>query len=256
MGISKQVLNIKDKGKLVQEVRLNDIHQVNVLGNIQLTTQAIQALLGAEIPVVYFSYGGWFHGLTQSVGLKNILWRREQFRLADRPTFCLQLARKLVIGKIRNQRTMLMRNHVEPPMESLRFLKAIMHEAHGAESLTELLGVEGMAARVYFEQFNGMIKLDEDLSQVPSNGKSPFRFDFLRRNRRPPRDPVNALLSLGYSLLAKDLTITATAVGLDPYLGYYHQLRHGRPALALDLMEPFRPLIVDSAVLSAITPSS
>ena len=77
-------------------------------------------------------------------------------------------------------------------------------------------------------------------------------FDFDGRNRRPPRDPVNALLSLGYSLLAKDLTITAAGVGLDPYLGFYHQPRFGRPALALDLMEPFRALIVDSAVLSAI----
>ncbi|MBL8889648.1 MAG: CRISPR-associated endonuclease Cas1 [Planctomycetaceae bacterium] len=77
-------------------------------------------------------------------------------------------------------------------------------------------------------------------------------FDFRYRNRRPPRDPVNALLSLAYSVLAKELTITCAMVGLDPYLGYYHQPRYGRPALALDLMEPFRPLIAESAVLSAI----
>lgn len=253
VGISQQVLNVKDKGKVVQEVRLNDINQISIFGNVQVSTQAIQALLGAQIPVVYFSFGGWFHGMTQSVGLRNIQWRREQFRLADRPRFCLELARQLVIGKIRNSRTMLMRNHVEPPAHALQFLRAITLEARRAETLTELLGVEGMAARVYFEHFSGMIKVEnEDADLTSSRPKHEFRFDFLRRNRRPPRDPVNALLSLGYSLLAKDLTITATMVGLDPYLGYYHQLRHGRPALSLDLMEPFRPLIVDSAVLSAI----
>ncbi len=92
-----------------------------------------------------------------------------------------------------------------------------------------------------------MIKPDEDGARA-----GPLPFDFEGRNRRPPRDPVNALLSLGYSLLAKDLTVACYAVGFDPYVGFYHQPRFGRPALALDLMEPFRPLIVDSAVLTAI----
>src|SRR5437773_5029164 len=84
------------------------------------------------------------------------------------------------------------------------------------------------------------------------DGAANFPFDFTVRNRRPPRDAVNALLSLAYSVLAKDLTIACYAVGFDPYMGFYHQPRFGRPALALDLMEPFRPLIGDSAVLSAI----
>jgi CRISPR-associated protein Cas1 len=93
-----------------------------------------------------------------------------------------------------------------------------------------------------------MIKTEEDDTAAVEQ----FRFDFAGRNRRPPRDAVNALLSLAYSLLGKDLTIACYAVGFDPYLGFYHQPRFGRPALALDLMEPFRPLIADSAVLSAI----
>jgi CRISP-associated protein Cas1 len=92
-----------------------------------------------------------------------------------------------------------------------------------------------------------MIKTDEGASET-----TEFPFDFDGRNRRPPRDPVNALLSLAYSLLTKDLTLACYAVGFDPYMGFYHQPRYGRPALALDLMEPFRPLIADSAVLSAI----
>lgn len=260
LGKSGDVLQAKDKGRLIQEFRLNDVSQVNIIGNVQVTTQAIQSLLQAEIPVVYFSYGGWFHGLTQGVGLRNIMWRREQFRCADRPEFCLRFARKLVSAKIQNQRTFLMRNHIEPPTDALRFIKNLKLESERSESLDSLLGVEGLAARIYFEHFNGMIKTNRDLvghnKHLPNAtdeiGGTWLRFDFEGRNRRPPRDPVNALLSLGYSLLAKDLTITCAAVGLDPYLGFYHQPRHGRPALALDLMEPFRSLVVDSTVITAI----
>lgn len=122
-------------------------------------------------------------------------------------------------------------------------------DALRAEALDELLGLEGSAARVYFEHFGGMIKLGEPANPGDGGG---FNFDFARRNRRPPRDPVNALLSLAYSVLAKDLTIVCHSVGFDPFLGFYHQPRHGRAALPLDLMEPFRPLVADSAVLNAI----
>ena len=260
LGKSGEVLQAKDKGKLVQEFRLHDVSQVNVMGNIQVTTQAIHSLLQAEVPLVYFSYGGWFHGMTQGVGLKNIMWRREQFRAADRPEFCLRLARSLVSAKIQNQRTLLMRNHIEPPARAIQFIKTLKWESERAESLASLLGIEGLAARIYFEHFGGMIKVDCDAADQsrPMEGGSHeasagwLRFDFEGRNRRPPRDPVNALLSLGYSLLAKDLTVTCASVGLDPYLGFYHQPRFGRPSLALDLMEPFRPLVVDSAVITAI----
>jgi len=258
VGKSGEVLKVKDKDKVVQEIRLKDVSQVNLMGAVQISTQAVQGLMQAEIPLLYFSMGGWFYGMTQSVGLKNIMWRREQFRRADDERFCLRLAKKLVEGKIRNQRTLLMRNHVEPPADALRFMKAIMGEAERTESSSSLLGMEGVAARTYFQHFGGMLKIgrsreaDDDLAFGEQNDSSLVSFDFQKRNRRPPRDPVNALLSLGYSLLAKDLTVACAAVGLDPYLGYYHQPRFGRPALALDLMEPFRPLVVDSAVLTAI----
>ncbi len=252
VGISGHVLKIKDKQKLVQEARLNEISQVNLFGLIQVSTQAIQALLGEDIPLIYFSLGGWFHGMTQPIGLKNIFWRREQFRKADRRDFCLSFAKSLVVGKIKNCRTLLMRNHIEPPASTLSFLKSIEREAGRAEDQQELLGLEGVAARSYFEVFSGMLKASESSDLESAGDSSPFNFHFEHRNRRPPKDPVNALLSLGYSLLSKDLTIAAASAGLDPYMGFYHQPRFGRPALALDMMEPFRPLIVDSAVLSAV----
>jgi CRISPR-associated protein Cas1 len=216
------------------------------MGNIQISTQAVQTLCEREVPVCYFSQGGWFYGITSGLGTKNVFLRKAQFRLADEEWFCLRFARQLIAGKIRNQRVMLMRNHIEPPPLVVEQLKRMVERAEAVESLPELLGIEGNAARLYFGHFDGMLKTEA--------GERPdgISFDFTTRNRRPPRDPVNALLSLGYSLLAKDLTIAAAAVGFDPMIGYYHQPRFGRPALALDLMEPFRPLIVESAVLQAV----
>ncbi|HHK41447.1 MAG TPA: CRISPR-associated endonuclease Cas1, partial [Planctomycetaceae bacterium] len=262
VGKSGRVLQVKEKQKVVQEIRIHETCQVNVMGNIQLSTQAIQALCQAEVPIAYFSMGGWFYGVTHGLGVKNIFLRREQFRLADIPSFALRLARALVAGKIRNCRTMLQRNHLEPPRRALALMKCMQNDAESAESMEQLLGIEGNAARIYFEHFAGMIKvgrdepveLVEEAQEVEASGtkSKPLDFDFSKRNRRPPRDPVNALLSLAYSLLAKDLTIVCQVAGFDPFLGFYHQPRFGRASLALDLMEPFRPLIADSAVLSAI----
>lgn len=279
VGKSGEVLKIKEKNRVVQEVRIREICQLNLMGNIQLTTQAIQGLCWAEVPIAYFSAGGWFYGVTQGLGVKNIFLRREQFRLAEVTAFCLRLARALVAGKIRNQRTMLQRNHVEPPRAALVQMKCMQQDAQHATSLEQLLGIEGNAARVYFQHFDGMLKVgadhhsnpttvgddvsagDEQTSETGDNLASSdaaqstapsMTFDFGGRNRRPPRDPVNALLSLGYSLLSKDLTVVTQAVGLEPYLGFFHQPRFGRVSLALDLMEPFLPLVTDSAVLTAI----
>ncbi len=253
VGKSGFVLKVQEKEKVVQEVRMNEICQVNLFGNIQISTQAIQALCEQEVPIVYFSMGGWFYGVTHGLGVRNIYLRREQFRLADISGFCLRFSRALVAGKIRNQRTMLQRNHREPPSAALVQMKCAAEDAERAQSQEELLGIEGNAARVYFQNFSGLIKVDdEDDPATTASTATEFSFDFQNRNRRPPRDPVNALLSLAYSILAKDLTIICHAVGFDPYQGFYHQPRFGRAALALDLMEPFRPLIADSAVLSCI----
>jgi CRISPR-associated protein Cas1 len=247
VGKSGEVLQVREKDALRQEMRIGEISQLNLMGNIQISTQAIQGLCAAEVPVCYFSQGGWFYGLTAGMNVKNVFLRKAQFRLADEEWFVLSLARQLVAGKIRNQRTMLQRNHIEPDSLTLQQMKSMAERAEEARNIEELLGIEGNAARLYFGAFSGMIKVDD-----ADGASAQFRFDFSVRNRRPPRDAVNALLSFAYSLLAKDCTIACYAVGFDPMMGYYHQPRFGRPALALDLMEPFRPLIADSAVLSAI----
>jgi CRISP-associated protein Cas1 len=237
-------------------VRMRDLSHVALFGNIQISTQAVQALCEQEIPVTHFSMGGWFYGITRGHGLKNIFLRMEQFRLARDDTKCLSLARQFVHGKIRNHRTLLMRNHLEPPEPAILKLKRASEDALAAESVEELLGIEGAAASQYFQQFGGMVKIEDDLPGlgllVENTKQRTFNFNFSNRNRRPPTDPVNAMLSLAYSMLSKDCTLAALAVGFDPYLGFYHQPRFGRPALGLDLMEEFRPLIAESTVLSCI----
>jgi CRISPR-associated protein Cas1 len=115
VGKSGAVLQVKDKDqKLVQEVRIGEICQVSLMGNVQISTQAVQSLCEAGVPVCYFSMGGWFYGITTGLNEKNVFLRRSQFRLAEQEYFALALARRLVAGKIRNQRTLLQRNHVEP----------------------------------------------------------------------------------------------------------------------------------------------
>ena len=254
VGKSDEVLRIKEQGKVIQEVRMKELNQVNIFGNIQVSTQALQELAALEIPVVLHSQNGYYYGTLHGTGLKNILLRREQFRMADDSARCLKVAKQLVIGKVRNQRTLLMRNHISPPESAIRELKRYASMVDRMTSAQSLLGIEGTAARVYFEHFGGMLKPgDEPVDPLNAMGKPPkWTFDFRGRNRRPPRDPVNALLSLGYSLLTKDFAIACQAVGLDPYLGFFHLPRPGRPALALDLIEPFRPLVVDSTVITAI----
>ena len=143
VGKSGDVLQVKEKDTIRQEVRLNEICQVNLMGNIQISTQAIQALCSAEVPVCYFSQGGWFYGITSGLTTKNVFLRQSQFRLATEEWFALRLARKLVAGKIRNQRVMMMRNHEEPSKLVLEQMREMAERAEEAVSLAELLGIEG-----------------------------------------------------------------------------------------------------------------
>lgn len=255
VGKKDATLQTKDKGKVVADFRINDLHHLALFGPIQISTGAIQALCEADIPITYFSMGGWFYGMTRGHSLKNVFTRIEQFRHASDPELAISHARLFVHGKIRNQRTLLRRNHIDAPAQALNQLKWAAMNALRAQSLPELLGIEGAAAQTYFSHLPGMIKSREESPTRKSQDDGQqlhFPFDFQGRNRRPPRDPVNALLSLAYSLRSRDCTLAAYAAGFDPYVGFYHQPRFGRPALALDVMEEFRPLIADSVVLTLI----
>ena len=147
IGKSGGVLQIKEKGSLVQEARLNDVSQVNVFGSASVTSGAVQALSELERPIAYFTMGGWFYAMTTGLGLKNVFLRRDQFRRADDEPFCLRISRAVVASKIRNQRTLLQRNHIEPPSRALEALKRLAKQALDAGALESLLGIETVHQR-------------------------------------------------------------------------------------------------------------
>lgn len=227
--------------------RLAEVSQVVLLGNVYVTTPCLHELMRREIPVTWLSYGGWFLGHTVGLGHKNVELRTAQYKASFDPRACLHVAKQMVYGKIMNCRTLIRRNWrgEDRPDTLVSELKMDASRSLVASDLQELLGIEGAAASRYFRSFAHVLKTD-------GNGEVEYAFDFTRRNRRPPHDPVNALLSFAYSLLARTWSVTLSAVGFDVYRGFYHQPRYGRPALALDMMEPFRPLVADSAVLTAI----
>ena len=240
VGKSGGQLEVKQKGKALQKVRLMEVSHLSLFGNVQVTTQVIQELCDRNIPICYFSYGGWFRGITNGMGHKNVELRCRQYLGGMTREIALPIARQIVFGKIKNCRTLLRRNHREPPPAVLSELDRLAERARTAFSPDTLLGIEGAAARTYFSEFQGMIKAES------------LEFDFRGRNRRPPRDPVNAVLSFLYAVLIKQAMVTTLTVGFDPYLGFYHQPKYGKPALALDLVEEFRPLIADSVCLTLI----
>ncbi|HEU4654089.1 MAG TPA: CRISPR-associated endonuclease Cas1 [Steroidobacteraceae bacterium] len=240
-----ETLEVSVEDKVVQTVRLVEVSQLVLMGQVYVTTPTLHELMNREVPVSWHSFGGWFMGHTVGTGHKNVEVRTAQYRTSFDPQACLRIAKGLVTAKIQNQRTFLRRNW-KSSESSEPIIEGFQQDLRGvqrAENLQELLGAEGQAAARYFRNFSAMISRKDDES---------LQFDFEKRNRRPPTDPVNALLSYGYSLLTRAWTTALTAVGFDAYRGFYHQPRYGRPALALDMMEPFRPLIADSSVIQAI----
>ena len=233
----------KDDDKTVY-ARIAETSQLVVMGNVYITTPTLHELMRRNIPVTWQSYGGWFLGHTIGAGHANVEVRTAQYKGSFEDQVCLRLARGWVQAKIRNSRTLLRRNwrrddDVKPVLTDL---KRLADKAGRARGLNSLLGVEGAAAARYFQHFTGMLKQSSDTDT----------FEMNNRNRRPPTDPVNALLSFGYAILTRTWVVVLSATGFDPYRGFYHQPRYGRPALALDMMEPFRSLIVESAVVTAI----
>lgn len=223
-------------------VPLISVSQLVLMSGSQCSPAVIRECCHRDIPIVHMSGTGWLHGITTGASHKNVELRSEQFAAARDEERRLDLGRRLVSTKIQNCRVLLRRNGTAPDRD-LEILRGFADSATRAATVEELLGVEGSAARLYYGLFSTMIKGgEEDLTA----------FDLEGRSRRPPRDPINALLSFTYALLTKDWTVTLQCIGLDPLMGFYHRTRYGKPALALDMMEPFRPIIADSVVVAAI----
>jgi len=233
----------KDK-KVLADIPLCNVDEVVLVGAVNASGSVIKLLLDHGISLSYLSSLGRYRGTLKPTWNKNSPLRLSQYQAYLNPIVRIELARCFVWGKVANMRTQLMRANRSRKSDvitgAIKRLQQTVHLVLERElSLEILLGLEGSATREYFQVFNELLK-------------SPLQFNFSNRNRRPPRDPVNALLSFGYALLTKDMLSTVEMVGFDPYLGFYHEAKYGRPALALDLMEEFRPLIVDSMVISAL----
>jgi CRISPR-associated protein Cas1 len=252
VGKRSEHLVVRKDGEELSRIPMHAVRQVVVVGNVQVSTQALETLATNEIPVSYVTGHGRFVGAFVAAPAKNVSLREAQFRTFSDPAVCLALAKAVVRAKLSNQRTLLMRNlrggeenrgSDEP---AARDLWNLLRGLDDVTSMESVLGTEGQGAALYFAEFGRFLK-------QPPTGKG---FDFTSRNRRPPRDPVNALLSFAYAMLAKDCFAAVCTVGFDPYKGFFHQGRHGKPSLALDLMEEFRSVIADSVVLTLINNES
>jgi len=227
----------KDDKELL-EVEAMRLDTILVFGNVQVSTQALAELLGQGIEFALFSSRGELRGQLTPPHARNVELRLQQYgRYGDAP-WRLARAREVVSAKLRNSLMVLKQadwDRGEPALKERRAqLEAGLRAAEQAQDLDQLRGVEGAGARAYFDCFPALLKVD-----LPWNG----------RNRRPPRDPLNAFLSLGYTLLADRIRCWLDGAGLDPYLGNLHDLRYGRPSLALDHLEPLRVAIVDKFAL-------
>jgi CRISPR-associated protein Cas1 len=220
------------------KVRLEQTSHVVAIGRVQCTSPMIKECCERGITIVHMS-GSWLTGITTGLVHKNVELRAEQFAAARDSVRSLELARALVSAKVWNSRVLLRRNG-EPEERDLVMLKQLCKLAWEVPDAEGLLGIEGSAARVYFGRFATMLR----------GAGAAFSMD--ERNRRPPKDPVNALLSFAYAMLLKDWQIALLTVGFDPMMGLYHRPKYGKPALALDMMEPFRPVIADSVVATAL----
>jgi CRISPR-associated protein Cas1 len=234
-------LLVQYQDKHTVEVPLIKVSQVVVSGDVTLTTPALHSLLEVGIEVCFLSMYGQFRGRLSPPVAKNAALRQAQYRAYVDQICALAAARACVQGKLDNMRTMLLRanrslNDVQVETAA-QTIKNVGRLAQEAKTVGSLLGFEGNGSAAYFGVFGKLLR---------------GSMEFTRRRRRPPTDPINAMLSLGYTLLLHQVSAAIQIVGFDPYIGFLHQPRYGRPTLALDLMEEFRPIIADSVVLNIV----
>lgn len=243
VGKRGDTLRITLKREELTRIPLTEVRKLCLFGNINLSTAAVRELLRRDIPIVYLSGYGRYEGVFLPERSGNVPLRLAQYRAREDTETRLDLCRSFVEGKLNNCRTLLGRYAREKGDETIIAardkLKALLKEVERADSVESLLGLEGAAAREYFAAITRCIA-----EELP--------FDFVKRTRRPPADPVNALLSFTYTLLTTELIAACHRVGLDPYLGLYHTPLYGRPGLALDLLEELRPIFADALVLALI----
>jgi len=234
-------LIVKQGKKKVGDIPLVKVDQVEVFGDASISGALISLLLKANVPISYLSYYGKYKGRLVPEYSKNSLLRIEQFKACNDDAFCLKFAKRIVEGKLTNMRTLVMRDtrgdrskEVDRVLDKMKYM---IEKVDSGDCIDVVRGYEGIGSRYYFSIFNSVLS-DE--------------FEFKKRTRRPPKDPINCLLSFGYTLLLNDVLAALYLVGFDPYIGCFHSNQYGKPSLALDLMEEFRPVIVDSVIKTMV----
>lgn len=237
VGITANRCTVKDKDGLVRSIPIESLEGVTLLGKVQVTTACAEEFLKRGISVSYFSKGGSYFGRLQSTGHVNTARQRMQCELYD-TEFALELGRKILSAKVKNQIVVLRRyqRSTSADVEQEQNMMAICrNKMERAATIAELIGYEGQSAKYYFA---GLAKCVEP------------EFAFKGRNRRPPRDEFNSMLSLGYSILMNEVYCKIEMKGLNPYFGFIHRDAEKHPTLASDLMEEWRAVIVDATVMS------
>jgi CRISPR-associated protein Cas1 len=235
-----------DREKRLQ-VPLHHLQAIVIMAQAWVSPELQHACLDRDVTMVFLTERGRFQGRLEGIGASGGLLRRDQMRAHLDPVRTLTLARTLVKGKLANQRQVLLRAAREARQdeeasltEAAERLRLLQTQSDGMDTLDQVRGCEGDGAAWYFEQFKILVR--QQRADFPWQGRS----------RRPPLDPINALLSFSYALLMGDCLSACQAVGLDPAVGFLHSFRPGRPALALDLMEAFRTVVADRLVLTLI----
>lgn len=240
--LSQRELQVRSReGELLQKMGIEGVGQINLYGMVHVTGPVIREALDRDVPVCFFSRGGWYRGRTSASMSRSVHVRIAQYQsLGDERA--LAVARGLIADKIANGRTLLRRNAEKSDelRERLGTMARSIRTASTTPTAEALLGVEGYAARSYWEAFSTLVARDDEA------------FAMKGRTRRPPQDRTNAMLSYLYGMLVKDCSLALEGIGFDPFIGLYHTNHHGRPSMALDLMEPFRPLVADSVVLGMV----
>lgn len=242
IGKIDERIHVKAEKKKLLDVPLIKVDGLVILGRANFSPALVNELLNRKIPLSFLTNTGKYLGRLEPELTRNVFVRKAQWSVTNNSEKALHVVRAFIRGKLKNYRSLIQvrnRQLSDPKLgKSIEQIQSIIDSLETKNNINSLRGLEGAGSAIYFSCFNDLIK----------NNK----FEFKTRVRRPPTDPVNSLLSFGYALLRHDIQSAVNIVGFDPYLGYLHVPHYGRPALALDLMEEFRPLITDAVVLSAI----
>lgn len=240
LGVSGGHVTIRYPDGSVESIPKNTIDGISIFAKAVLSSSFVEHCLSKNIKVGFFSSSGVYRGSLSPSMSTNTKRLRTQIKLSENQEFCLAFSKKIVSAKINNQMVIIRRytyNNKELADSAIKILRITKRKIQQAEKINQIIGYEGIASRYYFEFLSKIVF-------------SPFQFT--NRNRRPARDPFNSMLNLCYSLLTKEITGELSDRKVNPYIGFMHKEKAGHPALASDLIEEWRPVIVDSTILSLI----